>query len=107
MGRTYPKSEPWVAPPGDGKSLSKLSLASDVWVYGLLFCEALTGLVTASPPLSPLREHDRDELQEGLGRNGASAKLAEIVVNRLLAPRAADRMSMQEFRGILGKEWKM
>ncbi len=108
IGTTYPKSEPWVAPERDGRCLAELSIASDIWVYGLLFCEAFTGGI--HPPegvrrLWPEREKDREDLR---GRVGAatSPTIADAVVDKLLAPRVSDRMPLRDFRKILEREWE-
>ena len=106
LGSTYPKSEPWVAPAADGRCLAELSLASDTWVYGLLFCEALVGGIHETRRAhrrSPENPEDRDWLRNRLNR-AASPAIAEAVIDGLLAPEASHRMAMSDFLALLQRE---
>ena len=100
-------SRPWVPPASDGRILADYSLASDVWVYGLLFCEALVGGV--HDPVStkrrwPERPQDREWFFQRLS-DTESADLAHAVVDGLFALQASRRMSLSSFLAILQKEW--
>ncbi len=107
LGSTYPKTLPWVAPESDGRCLAELSLASDAWVYGLLFCEALVGGVHDPDRTKrrwPERPADREWLFQRLSEQ-ESADLAHAVVDGLFALQASRRMSLSDFLVVLRKEW--
>ena len=107
LGATYPTTLPWVAPKSDGTCLSNLSLASDAWVYGLLFCEALVGGVH-DPDRTKRRWPERPDDREWFFRELAeaeSADLARAVVDGLFALQASRRMALSDFLDVLRKEW--
>ena len=102
-------SRPWVPPASDGRILADYSLASDVWVYGLLFCEALVGGVHDPDRTKrrwPERPDDREWFFQRLSET-ESADLARAVVDGLFALQASRRMSLSEFLPILRKEWEL
>ena len=115
LGPTYPKTRPWVAPESDGRCLAELPLASDAWVYGLFFCEALVGGV-CDANLAARHWHAADS-QKGTPDNmdhewffqclseTESPDLAHAVVEGLFAFQASQRMSLSKFLAILQKEW--
>ena len=115
LGPTYPKTRPWVAPESDGRCLAELPLASDAWVYGLFFCEALVGGV-CDANLAARHWHAADS-QKGTPDNmdhewffqrlseTESPDLAHAVVEGLFAFQASRRMSLSRFLAILQKEW--
>ncbi len=108
LASTYPKSVPWVAPERDGRRLADLSTASDVWVYGLLFCEAVAGGIHPSEGGRrrwPERPEDRQWIRERVGA-ATSPAVADAVVDGLLAPQASERMPLRDFRAILEREWE-
>lgn len=108
LGSTYPKTLPWVAPEGDGRHLADLSAASDAWVYGLLFCEALTGGIhdeNRTKRRWPERPEDRDWLREALSGT-VSPRLADAVVDGLFCVRRDRRMALGAFLRILRGEWE-
>lgn len=107
LGATYPKTLPWVAPEGDGRHLADLATASDAWVYGLLFCEALVGGIHEADRTrrrSPEKPEDRDWLREALGA-AVSPRLADAVVDGLFALRRDHRMALRDFLTLLREEW--
>lgn len=110
QGSSYPKSPPWVAPAADGRRLSELSISSDAWVFGLLFCEALVpdsiNDVDHDKRLSPAVEKDRETLRARIGA-ATSPAIADAVADGLFAPVAAQRMRLSDFRAILEKEWEL
>ena len=106
LGATYPKTLPWVAPETDGRRLADLSTASDAWVYGLIFCEALVGGVhdvDRTRRRTPERPNDRDWFRENLGRETSPA-VADAVVDGLFALQRSQRMPLQDFLALLQKE---
>ena len=107
LGGTYPKTIPWVAPEGDGRCLADLSPASDVWVFGLLLCEALVGGIHEEDRTKrrwPERPGDRDWLKERLAE-AESPTLAEAVVEGLFALSPSRRTPLRTFLDQLRKEW--
>jgi hypothetical protein len=107
LGPTYPKTVPWVAPESDGKSLADLSPASDAWVYGLLFCEALVGGVHEPDRTKrrwPEKPEDREWFFQRLSE-AESPDLARAVVDGLFALQAGHRMPLSDFLDVLRKEW--
>lgn len=103
----YPRTLPWVAPKSDGKCLAELSPASDVWVYGLLFCEALVGGIHDEDRTKrrwPENPEDREWFFQRIEAT-ESADLAHAVVNRLFAPQASRRIPISDFLAILQEEW--
>ncbi len=107
LGATYAKTLPWVAPESDGRCLADLSLASDVWVYGLLFCEALVGGVHDPDRTKrrwPGKPDDREWFFQRISEE-ESANLAHAVVDGLFALQASRRMPLSGFLAVLRKEW--
>lgn len=108
LGNTYPKTVPWVAPPNDGKRLAELSIKSDSFVYGLIFCEAILECIhcaTAAARKSATNNVDRDWIKNALSEK-LSPKIANAVVDGLLALEVNRRMNMADFLQILAEEWK-
>jgi hypothetical protein len=108
-------SRPWVPPVSDGRILSDYSLASDAWVYGLLFCEALVGGVcdanfaarhwhAADPQKGTSDDMDHEWFFQRLSET-ESPDLAHAVVEGLFSFQASRRISLSKFLKIVRKEW--
>lgn len=109
LGGQMAGTRPWVPPASDGRCLADLSTASDAWVYGLLFCEAVVGGihdVDRTRRRWPEKPEDRDWLRERLAAE-ISPKLADAVVDGLFALQRARRMTLRDFLLVLRSEWEV
>ena len=107
LSAMYPMTVPWIAPASDGRHLADLTPASDAWVYGLLFCEAVVGGVHEPDRTKrrwPEKSADREWFREALAA-AESPVLAEAVVEGLFDRQASGRMSLSDFLAVLRKEW--
>lgn len=110
IGGTMTGTKPWIPPVSDGTKLNDLTVLSDNWVYGLLFCQAILGCIKNDDDRTqrhtPEKSEDREWLRENLARE-TSPTIADAVVDGLFAIDKTHRMKLQEFLELLRREWEV
>lgn len=103
MGDTAADTPPWIPPKSDGKRLVDLSTASDAWVYGLMFCEALVpGSIQSHNPEDP---ENLKWLASALAGPARFPEVVECVVDGLFEKRPSRRATMEKVYAVLRKNW--
>lgn len=95
-----PGTFPYVSPEHQTQRLINLTLASDDYVYGILFCQAILGRIVE-------KTENRAAIQQLLIKKGVDGEIAECVAWRLLSEETAGRRNALEalFGMLIRHDW--